>query len=386
MAMQRKRYHARQSNDSTSLSALALASIPGAGYADAIDDLPPGHWYKVPDSKLRSVVPDSSPGGNTGFRAIITAWSGGSYDSVKDRLIVWGGGHADYAGNELYVFDLNTLKWARLTDPSTPSGGSEEAGVYGDGRPRSTHTNGVLSFSPETRKFYFFGMPSVWKSGVVSHHSGRFNFDANDWESISPKPVIGKPTNNVTAYDSATGLIWVHAGSEFVMMNYDPIGDSWTTFDGHQSPPLKGYATAAIAPENSQMVAVGDEQFLVWNLNDPTDVQVPSINGPSTIVNARAPGFVYDSASKQYVGWSSGANVFTLDPDSLEWRQISPASANSVVPTDPATWGTYGRFQYSPGRNVFVVVNSIDEDVYVYRLSEGTGNIKPNPPENLLVE
>jgi len=48
----------------------------------------------------------------------MTAWSGGAFDTTRDRLVVWGGGHADYPGNELYVFDLGTLRWQRLTDPS----------------------------------------------------------------------------------------------------------------------------------------------------------------------------------------------------------------------------------------------------------------------------
>jgi hypothetical protein len=42
-----------------------------------------------------------------------------------------------------------------------------------------------------------------------------------------------------------------------------------------------------------------------------------------------------------------------------------------VIPTSGASAGTYGRFRYVPSKNVFVVVNDIDEDVYIYRLSAG---------------
>ena len=119
------------------------------------------------------------------------------------------------------------------------------------------------------------------------------------------------------------------------------------------------------------MVAVGKGQFFVWNLNNPSSVQTPSVSGPSTIVNAQAPGFVFDSATGQYVGWSGGSTVYTLDPATLRWASVSPAAGNSVTPTSPPSAGTYGRFQYSPRRNVFVVVSDIAQDVYIYRLSDG---------------
>ncbi|MEN3293595.1 MAG: hypothetical protein V7642_2848, partial [Burkholderiales bacterium] len=31
------------------------------------------------------------------------------------------------------------------------------------------------------------------------------------------------------------------------------------------------------------------------------------------------------------------------------------------------TWGTYGRFRYSPSRNVFVLVNDTNQNVFIYK-------------------
>jgi hypothetical protein len=46
--------------------------------------------------------------------------------------------------------------------------------------------------------------------------------------------------------------------------------------------------------------------------------------------------------------------------------------------------GTYGRFQYVPSKNAFVVVSSIDQDVYIRKLSAGSGapsdSIPPSVP------
>lgn len=59
---------------------------------------------------------------------IIDAWGGCSQVDVKrNRFYCAGGGHNDYHGNDVWYFDLSTMKWANLTAPSdvscvTPSG------------------------------------------------------------------------------------------------------------------------------------------------------------------------------------------------------------------------------------------------------------------------
>ncbi len=37
------------------------------------------------------------------------------------------------------------------------------------------------------------------------------------------------------------------------------------------------------------------------------------------------------------------------------------------VPTPGALNGTFGRFRYSPVRNVFIAVNSTEENVFIYK-------------------
>jgi hypothetical protein len=65
-----------------------------------------------------------------------------------------------------------------------------------------------------------------------------------------------------------------------------------------------------------------------------------------------------------------------------------------VTPTSAPSAGTWGKFQYCPGKNVFVGVNRTSENVYIYRLTSGAGttaadkvsgraepalNVYPNP-------
>src|SRR5215467_3275959 len=86
--------------------ALAGLSSPRAA-AGPIEDLQAGYWYEIPNSHVRQFLPNPVPPGNPAY--LMRAWSGGAYDSKRDRLIVWGGGHGDYGGNEIYAFDVNTL-------------------------------------------------------------------------------------------------------------------------------------------------------------------------------------------------------------------------------------------------------------------------------------
>src|SRR5215470_3874736 len=86
-----------------------LIAPPAA--AGSIEDLQPGHWYEVPNSRVRQILPNPFLPGNPSY--IMRAWSGGAYDTKRDRFIIWGGGHGDYGGNEVYAFDVNTLSWFR---------------------------------------------------------------------------------------------------------------------------------------------------------------------------------------------------------------------------------------------------------------------------------
>jgi hypothetical protein len=138
-------------------------------------------------------------------------------------------------------------------------------------------------------------------------------------------------------------------------------------------------------------VRIGDGEVDVYDLKQsglvrPTRV---STTGDTAMVNVAYPGFAYDPVSDRFVAWHGGASVFTLDPETWNWRRVSPAATNSVIPTQAPPQGTFKRWRYVPSKNVFIVVNSIDENVYIYRLS--SGGVGPAPakapsaPGNLTV-
>jgi hypothetical protein len=57
-----------------------------------------------------------------------------------------------------------------------------------------------------------------------------------------------------------------------------------------------------------------------------------------------------------------------LDPDDWRWTPYTPAPGNTADPGRPLSTGTYGRFRYVPGRDIFVLMNGVNRNVFVYRL------------------
>jgi hypothetical protein len=351
------------------LCLLCLAQPTTAG---PLDELQPGHWYEVPNSKLETVFPNPPPRGNTGPSSVMDAWSGGAYDTRRDRLIIWGGGHLDYSGNEIYVFDLKDLRWRRLDEPTKVI--KEDVARYPDGRPSSRHTYNYVQYAPNIDRFFSLGFAAAYGGPAISGDAvDAYDFDALRWDTKADKPANGITTGAISAYDPTTGKLWHHGClDDGSLVAYDPIADSWSRPLGNHA--LAYYATAAIDPARRIMVATGGAEnnyVLVWSLERPGSPSMIRTSGPKILESAHAPGFVYDPVSTMFVGWSGGAHVYTLDPDTWAWTRVDPAPGNTVTPTEPNETGTYGRFQYVPNLNAFILVNRPGENVYFYRLSGG---------------
>jgi len=96
-------------------------TIYGGRFSNSLLDLiaaaPANSWVQLNQNTLNSVwaPPDyvpiyvSGPGDTT---AVMRAWSGFGWDAKRSRLILYGGGHANYDGNEVYVFDAQTRRWS----------------------------------------------------------------------------------------------------------------------------------------------------------------------------------------------------------------------------------------------------------------------------------
>lgn len=353
----------------------SLCLLASGAAAVSLEELPTGHWYEVPNSNLDARFPNPAPPGWTGPRSVMDAWSGGAYDTLRDRLIIWGGGHMDYSGNEIYVFDLETLAWTRLTEPTPDKQVVTNSARYADGQPSSRHTYNYLQYSPELDALVSLGYSAAYGDPSADGNDvDAFHFDTMRWKVIATKPANGTMIGSISAHDSMTGRLWHHGSLGGGLAFYDPVENRWSPVVGEHF--LEHDATAAIDPERQIMVATGggkNNGVFVWDLERPGSPRVVDTSGPKTMEHARAPGFVYDPVREKFVGWRGGASVYTLNADTWSWEKIDPASGNMTVPTRPNTNGTYGRFRYVPSIDAFILVNHTHENVFVYKLTAAAG-------------
>lgn len=364
------------------LGLLLLLAAAAPVLAGPIDTLKPGEWYEVPNSHLRSVGPNP-PAPNSAYPNVINPWSGGTYDTKRDRLIVWGGGHSDYSGNEIYAFSIGSLTWQRLTDPSTDVGGSEASGYYPDGKPRSRHTYEYIEYlGPTFDRFCSFGGHGLYPSGQIgTSNTDCFNFATNQWERYASTPVFG--IGSCSAYDPVKGHGWMHGGGTSSLAEFNPTANTWTVRGAVQNDIY--YANAEIDPVRRRFIAIGHGIHASWNIDASGTIARTNLatSGATSIESVDNPGLAYDSASDRMVAWSGGGDVYVLNLSTLVWSRVSPAGTNQVTPTAPDNNGTYGRFRYIASKNAFIVVNAIDQDVYIYKLTAGGGSPSDSlPPAN----
>jgi hypothetical protein len=360
----------------------------------------PDSWKELPATPMADVCP--TPTDHYACGAVMIAWSGGAYDSSRDRLVVFGGGHNDSWFNNVFTFDLASMAWKRWTDMSNGLTGDtvpeifrdkriETCGLYPSGatleipaawltatgylmpdkcddpsivkqmdpqQPRSVHSYGNVAFSPATERFYNLGSVGLFPSG----QSGTtrvmgFDFATGAWVRSAANP---QPAYGASATD-ASGHIWYV--SQTNLLQYDPGLDMWTV---EPSSTTGGYAPgAAVDTKRNVLVVTNDgtalATYALGQTGAPrTDATATGFPGQSV-----ANSLEYVPSIDRFVTWShQGRSVSFLDPTTWQWTTTAPAGDD---PGAGASNGTYGRFRYSSARGVFMLVNSTTTNVFLYK-------------------
>ena len=372
---------------------LGTCTDPDPPFSDdeqTLHDLPAGSWWQAPASTMRTVCPDR---GDENCAAVITAWSGGAYDTVHNRVLIFGGGHADYSGNELYAFDIGTLTWSRLTDPS-PSTYMDQDPLP-DGQPVSRHSYDGLQYLTHADRFFAVG-GSRWHDGGGTHVTWTFDPGANTWQDMEPEnvPSFSNCCSDASAYDFASRRVYLHITGYLVSYDFDT--NRYETLSDFGFPPLWpryevwGDKRCLMDTSRDLLWCLGSGLVMVYDVaNDQyvTDDWVTTGGAPFSnadqvgghteqifettggeVITASAPGADYDAVSDEIVAWVGGG-VWALDLETREWRHGTSEGA----PESPTSHGTYGRWRYIPRTNVFVLVNSVDDNVYFYKHTPGCG-------------
>ncbi len=368
-------------------SALLLATALAASSAAAQtgpDEMAANSWWAAPNSAMAAVAP--TPGqfagtwGVVGPAAVISAWGGAALDTARLRLVLWGGGHADYYGNELYAFSIQTLTWARLTDPFVDPVLDQE--VNADGTPNSRHTYGGLAYLAHADRF--FGQAGSL-AGVGSARCDRtwvFDLAGSSWTDRAPATSPGGGFGCTATYAPDSGKLWwgACAASFAGLWSYDDDTNTWTK---HNDDNFYEH-TSAYDSTRGLLVVVGNGEVFAYDVRGQSYTrQAWSTSGGDAFIARSAPGLDYDPVADRIVGWHGGP-VYALDVEARTWTAFNPPGA-------PATTnnGIYGRWRYVPGVNAFVVVTDIDANVHFYKLTDG-GALPTDPapaaPGNLVVD
>jgi len=330
-------------------------------------------WYQMPNTMIDTVCAGTHGYpqvlGQEGCKAI-ESWSGGTFDSTRNRLIVWGGGHDAYYGNELYAVDLDTLATTRLNNPGLPLALDTCCTANGT-QAASRHTYDGIEYMPNIDRLFVFGGSPASSQGLVTNDTWTFNFATMAWQKMNPSgPIPDVNPGVVTAYDPNTGKVFLHDNLNLFSYNFSTNSYQQLSNNGNG---IDYHMTAVIDPMRKKFVVVGNGQQWIYDISSTSSYTKQALNasGGSALVNTLAPGLDYDPTTGKIVAWNGGNTVYSLDLGTNTWTGVSTFANGPGALTYGGT-GTFGRWRYSAALNLFVVVNGISKNAYTFRLNSGS--------------
>jgi hypothetical protein len=330
-------------------------------------------WFQVPNSSIRPLCPSYSDiQGASGCASVMSAWSGGLFDTKRNRLIITGGGHTDYFGNEIYAIDLTTNPVSKVLVKDASHGAAISNVTscpegYNDGTMDSRHNYGGLAYLP-TKDLYMLYSGSRANCGFFENHVWTFNPATLAWShdfTGSGGPDFSHGGVPDVAYDLVTDSVYALNIGDASFWRYDLTTHTFALLANQPPVCNTSNITAVVDPVRRIYLCIGAGAFSKISLNTPYAASNLSGSGCSTLIGTAAPGFAYDPVQKLMVGWAGGNTAYLYNPDT----DSCTTTTFSGGPTTIQGNGTYGRFQYSPASGVFVVVNDVDSNVYSLRLT-----------------
>lgn len=355
------------------ISALTLLGPRTTQANTTLVNLPARTWFQAKSSQLYRLCPPYTGLGTGTCVCVVNSWSGGDYSPNTRELILWGGGHNDYYGNEVYTFNLDTLRWRMVTPHNVNSNPGSCVAVLPNGEPNSRHTyGGVAVITHADRFFGLGGSPSCLAGGCRVDVLFTLDIRARQWHNMQPSGTLpGTACEDKSVYDPLTKKVYYHttAGGWFA---YDYDSNSWTARSSNTACYSR---SAALDPKRRLIVEVGGGTVTTFDLTTPgLTARTLTTTGGGTVVNPVNPGLAYDPVTDRIIAWSGGADVYSLDVETSAWERITPDAANTINPgAVTASGGVYGRFRYIPDDNVFILVNDATQLVSFYKLTPGTG-------------
>jgi hypothetical protein len=328
-----------------------------------------GQWRELQNTKLRAVVPNPLPARpsvnvSDNPAEIIAAWSGGWVDHVRSRMGVFGGGHDSNAGNQVYAVAAAPAEPLRIRDHSPHTGSSNSSSALADGTPTSRHTYGGLCYIPPLDAVFMCG-GSTCPFGGIDKTLWRFdltNPTAPSAWTHGPSVAVRETFGFMAQWDSGTGRVFFCDRDHVWSVNPATLADA-TRGPSVEARNLSDNCSALIDTARRRLLIIDTNgSATAVNLNTGA-VSNFAMSGTPTVL--RSPGFGHDPESDRYILWSGGSNVHACDPNTGAWEQI----AINAGPGAQQPLGTFGRFGYVPTHKVWMLVNDLDQNAFVFRAS-----------------
>ena len=337
-------------------------------------------WPRNLDRRIRMVV---------GPSAVLKAWNGAAFDEQGKLFYFMGGGHGDYGGNEVYEFDLETGRWARLTDPSPLSflfrwreKTKTKAARYcwaPDMRrvPGAAHSYDGLQFSRKTKTIFLIMMGAANGSCFDDKDEkyagdtrilfgrdrgvGMFEFNPARRETrnglapltwrrlVVPEGLRLRYPRSLELPDGA-----MMVGSRTKLFAFDPT--SGTVGKRLSRLPDLGDGVAEYHP-SGLVLSLHRKALLVRSLQTGAleRIAAPGFHGKSLAVDRHGVAFSWDGTHR----------ILTIDPRAPEraWRLYDWSGAGP-----PAGYRrVYSKWQYVAADDVFIGLSSHTTGVWVYK-------------------
>jgi len=343
-------------------------------------------WYELANTRLRQVDPcparNCAYTGVSGQLSVIGAYASGAADTTRNRLILFGGGHNSYYGNELYAVTFGATPGVeRLTEPGTPQPCTPTA--QNGTQPASRHTYDGMVYVAHVDKLFIFAGAIACENGIGSNDTWLFDFTTKTWQQMSPPaPLPEGMLGLVSSYDPVSKLIYIH--DRKCLWTYSVETNTYTKLPGGCEA-LNYMDTSIIDPVRHEMLIVGTfpppygPDAWVYDIRPGLTSYKPTklvTTGGDNIRNGYYPGLAYDAVQQKVVGWNGGDTAYVLDRTTNIWTAYTFPGG----PGTAALGGTYKRFSYIPSIGAFVIVNSVDTNVFALKLSGDTPPPPPPPP------
>lgn len=148
----------------------AIAGVDLSYLQGLLAATPEGGWVQVNTNNFSDAWPSQAEGvPNSNPAAVVHAWSSFAWDSSRGNLQLFGGGHANYAGNEMYIWQGTDGSWTRGSLPSRMEkyGATSTFFTVDNAAPQSAHTYDNNIYLPVNDMFVTFG-------GAAFNSGGEF--------------------------------------------------------------------------------------------------------------------------------------------------------------------------------------------------------------------